>query len=79
VFSEIFLVQIRRKFRKIHSKVRIQGKKNFEKRIPKFKTRSKNENPEEGGKSHGGGKRKFHALETQQNRAYKPSGPLDKR
>jgi hypothetical protein len=49
VFSEVFLIQIRRKIRKIYSEVRIQGKKNFEKRIPKFKTRGKNENPEGGG------------------------------
>jgi hypothetical protein len=27
VFSEVFLVQIRRKLRKIHSEIRIQGKK----------------------------------------------------
>jgi hypothetical protein len=30
VFSEVFLVQIRQKFWEIHSKVRIQGKKNLE-------------------------------------------------
>jgi hypothetical protein len=38
VFTEVFLVQIRRKLQKIHSKIRIQGKKkNFEKHIPNFK------------------------------------------
>jgi hypothetical protein len=46
VFSEVFLVQIRRKLRKLHSEVRIQGKINFGKRIQKFKTRGKNGNPE---------------------------------
>jgi hypothetical protein len=30
VFSEVFLVQIRRKLRKIHSEVRLQGKKTSE-------------------------------------------------
>jgi hypothetical protein len=44
VFSEVFLVQIHRELRKIHSEVHIQGKKNFGKRIPKFKIRGKNGN-----------------------------------
>jgi hypothetical protein len=59
MFSEVFKVQIRRKLRKIHSEVRIQGKQNFGKCVPKFKIRGKNENRGGGGKSHGGGKRKF--------------------
>jgi hypothetical protein len=41
------------KFRKIHSEIRIQGKNNFGKRVPKFKIRGKNGNPG-GKKSHGG-------------------------
>jgi hypothetical protein len=45
VFSEVFLVQIRRKLRKIHSEVHIQGKKNFEKRVPNFKIKGKKGNP----------------------------------
>jgi hypothetical protein len=46
------------KFRKIHSEVRIQGKNNFGKRVPKFKIRGKNGNP--GGKRvTGGGMRIF--------------------
>jgi hypothetical protein len=36
-------VQIRRKLQKIHSKVRIQDKKNFEKHIPNFKSGAKKE------------------------------------
>jgi hypothetical protein len=48
VFSEVFLVQIRRKLRKIHSEVRIQGKKNFGKLVPNFKIKGKKGNP--GGK-----------------------------
>jgi hypothetical protein len=58
VFSEVFLVQIRRKLQKIHSEVRLQGKKNFGKHVPKFKTRGKNRNPE-GEKSHGGWEEKI--------------------
>jgi hypothetical protein len=46
------------KFRKIHSEVRIQGKKNFGKRVPKFKIRGKNGNPR-GKKSHGGWEEKI--------------------
>jgi hypothetical protein len=47
------------KFRKIHSEVHFQGKKNFEKRVPKFKTRGKNGNWGGGERIIGGGKRKF--------------------
>jgi hypothetical protein len=47
VFFEVFLVQIRRKLWKIHFEVRLQGKKNFRKRVSKFKTRGKNGNPGE--------------------------------
>jgi hypothetical protein len=57
MFSEKNLVQIHRKLQKIHSEVRIQGKKNFGKRVPKFKTMGKNENL--GGRVMGGGRRKF--------------------
>jgi hypothetical protein len=61
VFSEVFLVQIRRKLRKIYSEVHIQGKKNFEKCIPNFKIKGKKGNP--GGKRvMGVGKRKFPGL-----------------
>jgi hypothetical protein len=42
MFSEIFLVQIRQKFREIHFEVRIQGKK-IEKRVPNFKIKEKKE------------------------------------
>ncbi|KAK2442964.1 hypothetical protein QL285_014108 [Trifolium repens] len=42
------------KFRKIHSEVRIQGKNNFEKRVPKFKIRGKNGNPRGEKESRGG-------------------------
>jgi hypothetical protein len=41
VFTEVFLVQIHKKFWKIRSEVRIQSKKNFRKRVPKFKIRGK--------------------------------------
>jgi hypothetical protein len=44
MFIEVFLVQIRKKIRKIYSEVCIQGKKNFRKRVPKFETRGKNGN-----------------------------------
>jgi hypothetical protein len=43
VFSEVFLVQILRKLRKIHSEVRLHGKKNFKKRIRSFKLGAKME------------------------------------
>jgi hypothetical protein len=42
MFAEIFLVQIRQKFREIHFEVRIQGKK-IEKRVPNFKIKEKKE------------------------------------
>jgi hypothetical protein len=44
VFSKVFLVQIRQKFREICFEVRIQDKNNFGKRVPKFKIRGKKEN-----------------------------------
>jgi hypothetical protein len=47
VFFEVFLVQIRRKLQKIYSEVCLQGKKNFEKCVLKFKTMGKNRNPGE--------------------------------
>jgi hypothetical protein len=53
VFSEVFLVQIRRKLRKIQSEVRLQGKKNSGNRVPKFKTKDKNRNPVGGKESWG--------------------------
>jgi hypothetical protein len=61
VFFEVFLVQIRRKLRKIYSEVCIQSKKNFRKRVPKFKTRGKNGNP--GVKNHGGWEEKIASQE----------------
>jgi hypothetical protein len=58
VFSEVFLVQIRRKLRKIHSEVRIQGKKTSENAFRSLKLGAKMEI--RGGKRvMGGGKRKF--------------------
>jgi hypothetical protein len=44
VFTEIFLFQIRQKIQEIRSEICVQGKKNFEKRIPKFKIRGKKGN-----------------------------------
>jgi hypothetical protein len=44
MFFEIFLAQIHRKLQKIHSEVPIQGKKNFVKRVPNFKIKSKKGN-----------------------------------
>ena len=58
VFSEVFLVQIRRKLWKIHSEVCIQDKKIFRKRVPNFKIKGKKGNPK-GEKESGGGKRKI--------------------
>jgi hypothetical protein len=44
VFTEVFLIQIRQKFREIRSEVCVQGKKKFGKRVPKLKTRDKKGN-----------------------------------
>jgi hypothetical protein len=54
-FSEVFLVQIR----KTYSKVRIQGKKKFRKRVSNFLTKGKNEILGGGGKSHGWGEKRI--------------------
>jgi hypothetical protein len=45
VFTEVFIVQIHRKLRKIYFEVRIQGKKNFGRRISNFKIKRKKGNP----------------------------------
>jgi hypothetical protein len=50
VFTEVFLVQTRRKLQKIHFEVRIEGKIKFGKRVPNFKTKSKKGNSRGGGR-----------------------------
>jgi hypothetical protein len=57
MFSEVFLVQIRRKIQKISSEVRFQGKKTSKNTLQSLKLGAKTEIQK--GKSHGGGKRKF--------------------
>jgi hypothetical protein len=56
--SEVFLVQILRKLRKIHSEVHIKGKKTSENAFRILKSRAKTE-IRGGGRIMGGGKRKF--------------------
>jgi hypothetical protein len=62
VFTEVFIVQIHRKLRKIYFEVRIQGKKNFGRRIPNFKIKRKKGNPGEEVWGWGGGEDNFSLL-----------------
>jgi hypothetical protein len=57
VFTEVFLVQIRQKFQKIHYEVRIQAKNNSENALQRLKLGAKKKI--QGGKRGVGGERIF--------------------